>query len=401
MKILEEGSVTSPRGFRAGAVYAGLKTPGPGKLDLALLVSDVPGRAAGVFTQSRAAAAPVLLDRERLRAGVAQAVIVNAGNANASTGAQGRRDAAEMARLAAQRLGLDPSLVLVASTGVIGVPLPRELVRAGVARIEPTRDGGHAAARAIMTTDTRPKEIALEFELSGATVRIGGMAKGAGMIHPNLATMLAFITTDAAVDASFLQAALRAAAERSFNQVTVDGDTSTNDSVIVLANGLAGHPLVVSGSAAAATFQEALEAVCVHLAKEIARDGEGATRLIEVTVRGAVSDAEARLAARTVAGSQLFKAAVYGGDPNWGRIIAALGRSGAELDQDRVDAYLGDVPVARAGQPLDFDRPAASAALKEPVVRVLVDLHLGPGVGTAWGCDLTEEYVRINSEYTT
>lgn len=401
MKVLTEASVTSPRGFRAGAVYAGLKTPGPGKLDLGLLLADRVCSAAGVFTQSRAAAAPVLLDRERLRSGRAQAIVFNAGNANACTGPAGLRDAEAMADLVAERFGLARELVLVASTGVIGVPLPMDRVRAGLEQVEPTVEGGHDAARAIMTTDTRPKEVAVEIELGGRTARLAGMAKGAGMIHPNMATMLAFLTTDVAADPAYLRAALQSAVDRSFNQITIDGDTSTNDSVFLLASGRAENAPLGPDAADAARFQAGLDYVCIELAKAIARDGEGATRLIEVTVRGAATVADARTAARAVAGSSLFKAAVYGGDPNWGRILAALGRSGAAMELERVSVALGDVLVARGGQRTDFDPGAASAALKQEVVSVLVDLGLGAGEATAWGCDLTEEYVRVNSEYTT
>jgi len=401
LERLPEGSVTSPLGFRAGAVYAGLKTPGPDKLDLAVLVADQPCAAHGLFTTNRVVAAPVLVSRERLASGRAQGVVVNAGNANACTGPSGLAHAREMADRTARRFGLDPEAVLVASTGVIGVPFPIDKVRAGLDRLELAADGGAAMARAIMTTDTRPKMAAVRLEVMGRTVTIGGVAKGAGMIHPSMATMLAFLTTDAHLDPGFLRGALTAVVDRTFNMVTVDGDTSTNDTVLLLANGAADHPPLTSAHPDAARFQAALEAVASSLARMIAADGEGATRLIEVQVRGARTEADARRAARAVAASSLVKAAVYGGDPNWGRILCAVGYSGAEIDPGAVDVALGDVVVARAGRAADFDPGAASAALRGGEVVIRVDLHLGEASAVAWGCDLTEEYVVVNSKYTT
>jgi glutamate N-acetyltransferase/amino-acid N-acetyltransferase len=399
MDVVAGGGVTSARGYRAGAVAAGIKKTGAP--DLSVLWSDRPATVAGVFTTNKVRAAPVLVSEERVRRGVSRGVVVNAGNANACTGAQGLADAYEMTRLTAGRFGASDDEVLVASTGVIGVNLPMDRIREGVGRIELAPDGGGAAARAIMTTDLRPKEHAVSFRLGDATITVGGMAKGSGMIHPNMATMLSFITTDAAVDPDFLRTALREATDVSFNMITVDGDTSTNDTLIVFANGAAAHPTIQAGSPGAAVFQEALSAVATALAKMVTRDGEGATKLIEVLVSGAASIPDARLAARSVVASSLFKAAVYGSDPNWGRILCALGYSGADVDSERADVRIGDVWLMRAGQIQAFDRAAAVAQMAGPDVVVGVDLHLGSASARAWGCDLTEQYVEINGRYTT
>jgi glutamate N-acetyltransferase/amino-acid N-acetyltransferase len=395
-----DGGVTLADGFSAGAVYAGIKTPGPDKLDLGILVSDRPAAAAATFTQNSFAAAPVVVSRQRVEAGRARAVIVNAGNANACTGEQGLADAREMADLAARKLGVEPNDVLVASTGVIGVPLPMDLIRRGVDAIEPRADGGHRMARAIMTTDTRPKEAGAELELGGRTVRIGGMAKGAGMIHPNMATLLVFVTTDAAVDPRFLRSALRAAVADSFNMISVDGDTSTNDTLIALANGAAGNPVVREGADADA-FTAALTHVCGELARAIVADGEGATRLIRVDVVGARTDDDARAAARAVVRSNLVKAAVYGGDPNWGRVLCAIGYCGAYVDPGVVDLHVGEIQLVRAGSPVPGSREAAGGEMKQKEVRFLANLGVGQARATAWGCDLTEAYVVENSAYTT
>ncbi len=409
MQIIPNGSITSPRGFLAGAIYAGIKTYGAEKKDLALLVSTAPCAAAGVFTTNKVKAAPVLLCQEHLSAGHAQGIIANAGCANACTGAQGAADAAEMAALAAAKLHLEARSILVASTGKIGMPMPMDKVRQGLHALVVTPDGGHDFAQAIMTTDTRHKEIAVSVSLppaadgSGAApaYTIAGCCKGAGMIHPNMATMLAFVTTDAAVEPAFLHAALHRAADVSFNMVSIDGDTSTNDTLVVLANGQSRQPVIQPGTPEALHFQAALDYVCVDLARRIAADGEAATKLIKVVVRGAATLADARLAARSVAGSNLTKCAVHGADPNWGRILCAVGYSGAQVDPDRLECHLGDVCVVRNGTPVAFDEAAAHQALAGGEVTIGVDLHLGAESATAWGCDLTEGYVRFNSEYTT
>jgi len=396
-EFMPSGSVTSPKGFLAGATCAGIKEKE--RLDLGILASEVPCVAAGLFTTNRIKAAPVVLCQQRLRSGKAAAIVVNSGYANACTGEQGLADAAEMARLAAGVIGVSAEDVLVASTGVIGQPLPMERLRAGIKQITLSRDGGHELGRAIMTTDTVPKEAAVKSDGGGFT--IGGVAKGAGMIHPDLATFLCFLTTDARVDIDFLKVALRQATDVSFNMVSIDGDMSTNDTVLLMANGRAGDKPISRGSGQAEVFQQALNQLCIHLTKEMARDGEGATKLIEVTVGGAPSLAAARLAARTVVSSPLVKAAIYGKDPNWGRVVAAVGRSGVEVVESKIDLYLGDICLVRAGCPQPFDREEAVKVLDKGEVLIDLNLNLGNATATAWGCDLTEEYVKINSHYTT
>jgi glutamate N-acetyltransferase/amino-acid N-acetyltransferase len=302
-----------------------------------------------------------------------------------------------MEAAAAARLGVDMADVLVASTGVIGRRLPTDLLNSAISRIVLSGDGGHEMAKAIMTTDTVPKEIAIE---TGGFV-IGGIAKGAGMIHPNMATMLSFLATDAPVELGFLGASLKEAVDKSFNMISVDGDTSPNDSVILLSNGLAGGEIITSRAARAKGFQQALDAVCIHLAKSVARDGEGATKLIEVNVSGAASIHDARMAARTISSSPLVKSAVHGADPNWGRILVAAGSSGAELLEAKIALDISGVPVVREGVPLPFDRDKLIEALGHAEVRINLYLNMGPFSATAWGCDLSAEYVAINSEYTT
>lgn len=394
-----EGTITSPKGFAAGATYAGLKTRGADKLDLALLVSETPCAGAGVFTQNRVVAAPVLLCQEHLRRARPRAIVVNSGSANAAVGEQGMIDAREMAALAAAKLGIAPEEVLVASTGLIGVELPMGLIRSGVRAIAPGPHG-HDFARAIITTDTHPKEAAVRFALEGVEVTVAGAAKGAGMIHPNMATLLAFLTTDAAVEPAFLQRALKEAADLTFNMITIDGDTSTNDTLLLLANGQAGNR-PISGGPQGELFTAALVEVCGRLARMIARDGEGASKLLEVRVEGAESVEDARRAARTIASSTLLKAAVHGNDPNWGRVLAALGRSGAAIVEEKIAVYINEICVMDGGKPVPFFREAAVATMSRPEVSILVRLHLGEGTATAWGCDLTEGYVRVNSAYST
>jgi glutamate N-acetyltransferase/amino-acid N-acetyltransferase len=398
-----KGGVTAPAGFLASGVHADIKGKGGSKKDVAILFSRVPCAAAGVYTTNKVKAAPVILSEQRTRTGRLQAVVINSGNANACTGEQGMKDAIAMAELAARALGLEPEDVAVASTGVIGVPLPMDRVKEGIARAAASvsREGGHDAALAIMTTDTYDKQYAVRFDLGGVPVTIGAMAKGSGMIHPNMATMLGFVTTDAAIDAAALQVALKAATDKSFNMITVDGDTSTNDMVIVMANGLARNPKVMLGTTLYDTFAAALEAVLIHLAKEIARDGEGATKLLEMRVKGAPTVEDARKAARAVCGSSLVKAALFGEDANWGRVLAAMGYSGAEFDPSKVDLWLGDVQMMAGGAPLPFSEEAAAAVLKEKEVVITADLHMGSAEATAWGCDLTYDYVKINGSYRT
>jgi len=398
---IQGGTVTSAAGFHAGATAAGIKKPDDSRLDLGILYSEEPCVAAGVLTTNRVQSAPVHLCRQRLDSGRASAIVACSGCANASTGEEGLVNAGEMASLTAEGLGIDAEAVLVASTGVIGPQLPMDRIRQGLRHISLSDAGGHELAQAIMTTDTIAKEVAVLVQAGETSFTIGGIAKGSGMIHPNMATLLAFLTTDAAIEPEFLRKSLRDAADVSFNMVSIDGDTSPSDTLLLLANGRASNDAIGEGSRLAAVFQEALQVVCIHLAKAVARDGEGATKLIEVTVNGAASIGDARLAARTVASSPLLKSAVYGLDPNWGRIVAALGRSGAELSEAKLDVAIGQTTVLRGGAPQPFDEAAVVAQLKKNDVSISADLNLGAASATAWGCDLTEEYVVINSQYTT
>jgi glutamate N-acetyltransferase/amino-acid N-acetyltransferase len=403
VKVIRGSTITSPQGFLAGATYAGIKSKGDDVLDLGILCSEVPCLAAGVFTTNKIKAASVLLCQRNLKDNKAQAIVVNSGCANACTGQQGMADSEEMAALAARNLGLRPQEVLVASTGVIGKHLPMKQIRDSIERVVLSSEGGHTLAKAITTTDTYPKEIAVRVNLGRgeSEITIGGIAKGAGMIHPDMATLLCFLSTDAAVSPAFLKKALRSAVDASFNMITVDGDTSPNDSAIILANGLAGNKLLKDGSRRAKEFEEALTEVCLFLAKSIARDGEGATKLIQITVEGALNLAQARSGARIIAGSSLVKSAVHGSDPNWGRIVAALGRSGVDMEETRIDLYLDSLCLMKAGRPLTFDKTQAKSILDRSGVPIRICLNLGDGTATAWGCDLSEEYVTINSEYTT
>jgi glutamate N-acetyltransferase/amino-acid N-acetyltransferase len=337
---------------------------------------------------------------ERLRSGTAQAVIVNSGNANCATGEPGLLNAYRMTELAAQKLGLENEMVLCSSTGIIGRQLPIEKIEAGVQTIELSADGGNAFSEAIMTTDTRPKRIALEFELDGRTVRLGGVTKGAGMIYPNMATMLCYLTTDAAVELAWMKTELHSAVADSFNMMAMDGDMSTNDTCILFANGLAGNAPINAQHPQAGTFREALRRVTQHLAREMARDGEGATKLMTIHVRGARHKADAVKAARAITVSPLWQCALAGGDPNWGRIVAALGASGCELDQGSYDIFIGDVQVVQKGTAASYQQDEARAAMAGSEVTIAVDLHLGDGRATAWGCDLTHGYIDENTLYT-
>jgi glutamate N-acetyltransferase/amino-acid N-acetyltransferase len=400
-----EGSVALPRGFLAGAVRAPIRTD-VDKLDLAILYSQVPCAAAAVYTSNRVKAAPLLVCQEHLEDGRAQAVIANSGCANAATGEQGLTDARQMAELAAVKLGIQPQDVLVASTGVIGTLMPMERVGDGVSRIELSAAGGADFARAIMTTDTRPKCAGGQCGREGAAFSLWAVAKGAGMIHPNMATMLCFIATDAPLAQPYLATCLREAVDASFNMIDVDSDTSTNDTVMVLANALAGGEPIDAGHPSAAAFRAALTDCCVHLAKAIVADAEGATKVIECVVEGAASLADARKAAREAVRSLAVKTAVYGCDPNWGRILAAVGNSGAAMSEERVVITIsapgnGGVCVYRQGAPLPFDAAQARDCLGADEVHIRVELGLGEGTATAWGSDITEEYVRLNSAYTT
>lgn len=390
------GTVTSASGFSAGATFAGINKRAKHKLDLGILFSEAPCVTAGIFTTNRIKSAPVLLSQERANKGRASAIVANSGCANAFTGERGLSDAAETASLVAESLGTAPEEVLVASTGVVGQPLPMDLIKTGIGRIALSKEGGHELAKAIMTTDTVPKEIAVTFDVGDSRVTIGGVAKGSGMIHPNMATMLCFLATDAMVEPDVLTSVLKKAADVSFNMVSVDGDTSPSDTVLLMANGLA-----MKKSVPAEVFQTALDRVCIHLAKAIAHDGEGATKLIEVEVKGAKSQSEARLAARTIVSSPLVKTAVHGADPNWGRIVVAAGRSGADVVESKIDLTIGKVAVLKSGRPLPFDENSVVQAFKQEEVIISLNLNLGTASATAWGCDLSKEYVTINSAYMT
>ena len=403
---LIDGGVTAPAGFQASGITAGLKASG--KPDLSLVLAPEGAVCAGTFTTSLVRAACVDLCADRLAAsgGVARAVLTNSGQANACTGDRGLVDSIRATQAVADRLGLVADEVLICSTGVIGVPIPMETLLQAIDPVVEglSSEGGPAAAQAILTTDLIDKQIALEADLGGQTVRIGGMAKGSGMIHPNMATMLGYLSCDAGVPAEVWQGIVSRAVQRSFNAITVDGDTSTNDTYLAFA---AGAPL---DPALYAALEEGVTAVSQHLAKAIARDGEGATCLLEVQVEGAATEADALAIARTVCGSSLVKTAVHGRDPNWGRIVAAAGRAGVPFEPAAVALWLGEHQLMAAGQPMAFDRPAASAYMRDRAVGAYlsddsVQIRLvvgdGPGSGCAWGCDLSDQYVRINADYTT
>ena len=400
------GGVTAPVGFQAAGIAAGLKDSG--KPDLALVLAPEAAVCAGTFTTSVVRAACVDLCAQRLQAsnGQCRGVLINSGQANACTGDSGLIDSQRATQALADHLGLTSDQMLICSTGVIGVPIPMKVLLAGLDPLVEAlaEDGGAAAAAAILTTDLVAKQIAVESEIDGRTVRIGGMAKGSGMIHPDMATMLGFLTCDAGVPSEAWQVIVQRAVQRSFNAITVDGDTSTNDTFLAFA---AGEPLL---SDQYEQLEQGVTLVAQHLARSIARDGEGATCLIEVRVEGAASEAYALRMARTVCGSSLVKTAVHGRDPNWGRIVAAAGRSGVEFDPEEVSLWIGDHHLMESGQPLGFDRPAASIYLQQrsdgryldnDTVLIRLRIGSGPGEGRAWGCDLSDQYVRINADYTT
>jgi glutamate N-acetyltransferase / amino-acid N-acetyltransferase len=402
---IADGSPTSAPGFTAGTAACGIKYAG--RDDLALLVADRPCVAAAVFTTNKVQAAPVLFDKE-LMAGnpsALRALVVNSGNANACTGTLGLEHARATAQRVAEVLGLPPNAVFVMSTGTIGVPMPMDRVLAGIPQAAAvlSSQGGAALARAIMTTDTRPKAAALRTGLpSGATLTLGGTAKGAGMIHPNMATLLSVVTTDAAIAQPALDAALRQAVDKSFNSISIDGDTSTNDTLLVLASGAAGNPTIDDIlSPDGQAFLAALTAICTRLAHEVVRDGEGATRFVTINISGAASPADARLAAVSIARSPLVKTALFGADPNWGRVLCAIGYSGAHVDPDRVVLHFGGMKVLEGGLPLDFDEQAASDLLDASEVTIDADLGLGEASATFYTCDFSYDYVKINASYRT
>jgi glutamate N-acetyltransferase/amino-acid N-acetyltransferase len=401
VETIPDGSVTTPRGFTAGAIGVGVRTDWD-KLDVGLLASEVPCVAAATYTQNRVPGASLVISKQHISSGRVQAVIANAGCANAATGKQGLEDAIQMCQLAGKKLTIDPHHVVVASTGVIGTYLPMDRIAPGIEKLELSNAGGLDFATAIMTTDTVRKHIAVS--ANGWT--IGGVVKGVGMIHPNMATMLCFITTDAAVAQPFLHATLREAVNASFNMIDVDSDTSPDDIALVMANGLSGTAEIDAGHADAAAFAEALTYVCTHLAKSMVADAEGSSKMIEAQVEGAASVPDARLAAREIIRSVGVKTAIYGHDPNWGRILSAVGNSGAHVDEFKVRlSFLGadgsEVCVFKDGTPEKYDAAKAKACLLPRDVKIRVQMGLADGSATAWGSDLTEEFVRLNSVYTT
>ena len=402
---LIEGGVCAAKGFTAGGVHCGIRK-NRSKKDLALIFSETPAAAAAVYTTNLVKGAPLLVTKKNLADGVAQAVICNSGNAN-TCNANGIEIAEQMCELTAGALGISPADVVVASTGVIGQPMTIDPIAAGMAALKASlsKTGSADAAEGIMTTDTKLKEIAVEFELGGKTCRIGGIAKGSGMIHPNMATMLVFITTDAAVSPAMLQKALSSDIADTFNMVSVDGDTSTNDMVTVLANGMAGNAPITEEGADFAAFMQALNTVTVYLCRRIAGDGEGATKLLECQVTGAKDTPTAKTVAKSVICSSLLKAAMFGADANWGRVLCAIGYSGADVDVNKIDVAFaskaGTIAVCQNGSGVDFSEEKAKEILTEEEIEILVSLNSGAASATAWGCDLTYDYVKINGDYRT
>lgn len=399
MKTMKN-NICAPQGFLAAGIYAGIRK-NPSRPDLAIIYSEQPATAAGVFTLNQMKAAPVILTQQHLNANYLQAIVINSANANACTGEQGMLDAQTMANLTAESLNLESEQVGVASTGVIGVPLPMNKIKPAIGlACQQLECNGDVAATAIMTTDTYSKSIAVEINIDGKKVCMGGIAKGSGMIHPNMATMLGFITTDIAISKSALQLALTKVNDQTFNMITVDGDSSTNDMVLVLANGMAGNKKIETlDEPNGKIFYEALLYVMTHLAKQIAQDGEGATKLIEVQVRGASSLEQAQIAARAVCRSPLVKTAIYGEDANWGRIASAVGASGIIFDPKVLSIYLDEIPLLQKGTPTVFSEALAKDILTEKNIVIKICLGDGDVKATAWGCDLTYDYIKINASY--
>ena len=396
MKIIE-GTIASPKGFYADGKHCGLKRK---RKDIGFVYSEVPAQVAAVFTTNKIQAASITITKESVKNGVLQAVIVNSGNANACTGKQGVEDAKEMQRRMAKKYLLKTKDVAVASTGIIGQPLEMNLVSKGIDSLEKNGEsfGFHEA---ILTTDTVTKELTIQIEIEGEIVTIAGVCKGSGMIHPNMATMLAFITTDATIPHEILQDVLKEITDKTFNQITIDGDTSTNDMVLVMANGLVKHKTIEKGSKAYHLFFEGMHVMMETLAKAIAKDGEGATKLIEVTVANALNTLDARMMAKKIVGSSLVKTAIFGKDPNWGRIICAIGYSGGEINPETIDICIGESMVLKDSKPQLFDDKSMMNVLTKDEIKIFVDVHQGKSSGTAWGCDLSYKYVEINALYQT
>ena len=407
MKFIE-GGVCAAQGFKAAGIHVGVKTHNTNKKDVALIVSDVECSASAVFTKNVVKAAPIHVDKKHLENGKARAIVANSGNANACA-PNGEENAIKMCQAAAKVIGCDPTDVLVSSTGVIGQTINVKVIEDGLpelyAALDTTAEASDAAAHAIMTTDTVKKEIAVETEVGGKTVRMGGIAKGSGMIHPNMGTMLCFLTTDCAISPEMIKTALLETVNVSFNRISVDGDTSTNDSCIVLANGLAGNAEITEKGEDYNAFLEALQALCMELAKSMASDGEGAKHLITCTVTGAADEQTAETIAKSVIGSTLTKAAIFGADANWGRVLCAMGYSGAEFDPDKVDVHFtsaaGDIAVCEKGRGLNFDEDLAKKILTEHDIEINITMGEGAAKCTCWGCDITYDYIKINGDYRT
>lgn len=403
-----EGGVCAAQGFRAAGIHVGVKTHAAWKKDVALIVSDVDCAAAAMFTTNVVKAAPIHVDRKHLADGKARAIVANSGNANACA-PQGEENAIKMCAAAAKAIGCPPEDVLVSSTGVIGQTLKVQVIEEGMPALYEALDhsveASDAAAHAIMTTDTVKKEVAVETVIGGKTVRMGGIAKGSGMIHPNMGTMLCFLTTDCAISPAMIRAALKEVVCKTFNRISVDGDTSTNDSCIVLANGLAGNAEITEQGADYQAFTEALMTLCTELAQKMAADGEGAKHLITCTVTGAADEKTAETVARSVISSTLTKAAIFGADANWGRVLCAMGYSGAEFDPETVDVSFasaaGDIAVCEKGRGLPFDETKAKKILTEHDVEIRISMGTGAGTATCWGCDITYDYIKINGDYRT
>ena len=408
MLKLIDGGVCAAQGFKAAGIHVGVKTHADWKKDVALIVSDVDCAASAVFTKNVVKAAPIHVDRAHLADGKARAIIANSGNANACA-PHGEENAEKMCAAAAKAIGCKAEDVLVSSTGVIGQTLNVKVIEDGVpelySALAATPEASDAAAHAIMTTDTVKKEVAVETTVGGKTVRMGGIAKGSGMIHPNMGTMLCFLTTDCAISPEMIRTALLETVNVSFNRISVDGDTSTNDSCMVLANGLAGNATITEKGEDYAAFLEALQALCTELAKKMASDGEGAKHLITCTVKGAADEAQAETISKSVISSTLTKAAIFGADANWGRVLCAMGYSGAEFDPDKVDVHFtsaaGDIAVCEKGRGLDFDEDLAKKILTEHDVEINISLGEGEAACTCWGCDITYDYIKINGDYRT
>ena len=401
IRSIPNGTLTSTPGFQAGATFAGMKTYTEDKLDLGIVHSDLPCVSAGVFSRNEVRSPSIRLTEEHVRKGNVRTVVANSGIANAVVGVHGVTDAREMAALTSVHTAVPEEEIGVLSTGIVGVELPMGLIRVAIPKIQLSPNGGNAFARAIMTTDTHPKEGSVAYDYEGRTVTIGGVAKGSGMIHPNMATMLSVLATDAPVDGPFLQKVIKSAADVSFNMITIDGDTSTNDTLLIMANGAAKGQTIAEGSEEAALFQEAVTRLCISLAKDVVADGEGVSKVFQVSVVGAQNDEDARIAARTVAGSTLVKTAVHGNDPNWGRMVVALGRSGARVKEEKLSLYVNDVCIMEDGLPIPFFKDAIVLQMQNPEVNYTINLGLGEGSATAWGCNLSEAYVTFNSAYTT